>query len=190
MNQSDLSGRLARWSLKLQAYNFSIEHRKGSVNVVADTLSRMQIEELHGTVGKKINLEDPEFQSTEYIHLREDIERRKAELPDLEVRGNIVFKRTEFRTGDQAIDLTTLWKVWIPTGLRQHIIMDAHQPSSAAHGGTDKTIHLIRPNYFWPGLSSDVRKFVSQCEICKETKSPNRKLRPPMGRAFTTERTF
>lgn len=66
MNQKDLSGRLARWSLKLQAYDLKIEHRKGSANVVADTLSRMQNEELHGTVGKPIDLEDSEFQSSEY----------------------------------------------------------------------------------------------------------------------------
>jgi len=36
MNQSDLSGRLARWAIKLQGYSFEIEHRKGCENVVAD----------------------------------------------------------------------------------------------------------------------------------------------------------
>lgn len=104
--------------------------------------------------------------------------------------NNVIYKRIEFRTGDQAIDLTTLWKVWVPTGLRQQIISDAHQPSSAAHGGTDKTIDLIQRYYFWPRLFSEVRQFVEQCETCKETKSPNRTLRPLMGRAFHTERTF
>ena len=33
MNQKDLSGRLARWSLKLQGFVFTIEHRKGTQNV-------------------------------------------------------------------------------------------------------------------------------------------------------------
>ncbi|KAH8272020.1 hypothetical protein KR018_000828 [Drosophila ironensis] len=33
-------GRLARWSMKLQGFNFEILHRKGTQNVVADTLSR------------------------------------------------------------------------------------------------------------------------------------------------------
>jgi len=37
--QKDLSGRPARWSLKLQAFDFTKEHRKGSRSVVPDALS-------------------------------------------------------------------------------------------------------------------------------------------------------
>ncbi|KAH8357348.1 hypothetical protein KR084_003042 [Drosophila pseudotakahashii] len=44
MSQKDLSGRLARWSLKLQAFDFTIEHRKGALNVIPDALSRVRIE--------------------------------------------------------------------------------------------------------------------------------------------------
>ena len=39
MSQKDLSGRLARWSLKLQALDFLIEHRKGSANVAPGVLT-------------------------------------------------------------------------------------------------------------------------------------------------------
>jgi len=42
----DLSGRLARWSLKLKAFDFTIEHRKGSLNVVPDALSQVHMDEL------------------------------------------------------------------------------------------------------------------------------------------------
>jgi hypothetical protein len=41
MGQTDLNGRLARWALKLQGYNFQIQHRRGNLNVVPDTLSRI-----------------------------------------------------------------------------------------------------------------------------------------------------
>lgn len=40
----DLSGRLARWSLQLQPFDFEIIHRKGSENIVADMLSRLSTE--------------------------------------------------------------------------------------------------------------------------------------------------
>jgi len=45
MSLKNLSGRLARWSLKLQAFDYETIHRKGSENVVADTLSRREIEQ-------------------------------------------------------------------------------------------------------------------------------------------------
>ena len=35
------TGRLARWAFRLQMHSFDIEHRKGSLNCVPDTLSRM-----------------------------------------------------------------------------------------------------------------------------------------------------
>lgn len=55
MGQKDLTGRLARWSLKLQIFDFKIEHRKGSANVVPDTLSRMEVDELVCRVGVPID---------------------------------------------------------------------------------------------------------------------------------------
>ena len=40
MSAKNLNGRLVRWALSLQPYSFSIEHRRGSKNVVPDALSR------------------------------------------------------------------------------------------------------------------------------------------------------
>lgn len=39
MSTRDLTGKLARWSLKLQSYDFDIIHRKGNLNLVPDCLS-------------------------------------------------------------------------------------------------------------------------------------------------------
>jgi hypothetical protein len=40
MTRTNPAGRLHRWSLTLQEYEFDIEYRPGSTNVVADALSR------------------------------------------------------------------------------------------------------------------------------------------------------
>jgi hypothetical protein len=44
MNITDPTGRLARWAIYIQAYEFEIIHRKGSVHSNADTLSRPVME--------------------------------------------------------------------------------------------------------------------------------------------------
>ncbi|KAH8357913.1 hypothetical protein KR084_009609 [Drosophila pseudotakahashii] len=78
MNQADLSGRLARWAIKLQGYSFSIEHRKGSESIVADTLSRAfessdEVGELDIELFPEIDLESEAFQSDEYRRLRDSL---------------------------------------------------------------------------------------------------------------------
>lgn len=188
MNQKDLSGRLARWSLKLQSFDFTIEHRKGTANIVPDTLSR--IEEIIAIVGRPLDLTEGEFKSEEYLRLKQSVRDHQSALPDVKIQGDIIYKRTLFRTGANTADSETVWKIWVPDGLKEQVIEAAHQPAMSAHGGVDKTIELVRRFYFWPGLSKDVRAFVAKCIICKETKAPNQTLRPPMGKIFPTERPF
>lgn len=62
MSLKELSARLARWYLQLQAYDFKIEHRKGSENIVADTLSRT-VEELSIGAEFWLGMETTEFES-------------------------------------------------------------------------------------------------------------------------------
>lgn len=187
MNQKDLTGRLARWSLKLQAFDFCIEHRKGSANVVPDTLSRAPVDELQLVVTQPINLTDSEFSSESYTKMRTEVEAHTEELPDLIVREGVIYKRMFPTPG---INEETVWKVSIPEGLRQVVIQEAHNPPSAAHGGAEKKLDLIRRTYYWPGMFLEVRTFVAKCSLCKETKAPNHTLRPLMGQTSIAERPF
>ncbi|XP_064537385.1 uncharacterized protein K02A2.6-like [Drosophila montana] len=66
----DLSGRLARWPVQLQGYDYTTEHRKGNENVVADTLSR-SAEAVTKVPEGLLEFETPEFESAEYQALLE-----------------------------------------------------------------------------------------------------------------------
>ncbi|KAH8285508.1 hypothetical protein KR054_010175 [Drosophila jambulina] len=77
----DLSGRLARWSLRLQSFDFQISHRKGADNVVADTLSRC-VEELRLDADEALGFATTEFESAEYKEIRDEIRENQDRLPD------------------------------------------------------------------------------------------------------------
>lgn len=90
MSLKDLNGRLARWSLQLQGFNFDIEHRKGADNIVADTLSRCIDEIADSPIA---GMDTLEFDSKEYKELAKTIEANAERLPDLNVEDGLVFKK-------------------------------------------------------------------------------------------------
>lgn len=164
MRQSDLSGRLARWALKLQGFNFSIEHRKGRDNVVPDTLSRAfenSVAAMEIEVKPLINLDSPAFDEPDYIGWRNEVV--KSEDPDYKVEGKYIYKRTKF----SEIDLqdTDAWKLVVPTQLRGEVLYAAHNVPNSAHGGIAKTVEMIRRYFYWPKLVVDVREYVGKMGI-------------------------
>ena len=191
MDQKDLAGRLARWSLKLQGFDFEIEHRKGSQNVVPDALSRVYAESLtpDTAMPKEVDLNSPYFASAEYEELKKTISENASSLPDVCVIDGFVYRRCAPRSGDPDGDDLT-WKLWIPTELTEQLIRLAHEPPQTAHGGVHKTLYRLRQKYFWPGMVTQVRDLIARCEVCKETKDATRVSRPPMGEQFQIDRPF
>ena len=190
MNQKDLSGRLARWSLSLSGYNFEIEHRKGSENIVPDALSRCleNVDELDLCV-VDVDLCSPDFDDEDYSTLRKTILDNQECLPDLKVVEKLIFKKTEFSIGIESADLNC-WKLWIPGVMTEKVIQAAHCSIQASHGGIAKTLDRIRSNYYWPNMACQVRDFVSTCDTCKSSKSANFVTRLPMSGTFISERPF
>lgn len=187
MGQKDLSGRSARWSLKLQQFNFSMEHRKGTLSVVPDTLSRFDVDELKINCNPpNIDLASPEFNSSEYEELRAKIRQDQELLPDLCLSDNFIYKRVKFRNNVDAEE--DHWRLWLPKTLIRYTIKSAHE--EGCHGGFNKTLFRIRQKYFWPNMALEVKSFIGQCDTCKIIKPTNQILRPPMGSQILTTRPF
>ncbi|KAI8119245.1 Transposon Tf2-6 polyprotein [Lucilia cuprina] len=189
MTLKDLSGRLARWSLQLQAYDFEIKHRKGSDNVVADMLSRAPREMVVNEINKDemLDFETTEFESETYRNLITEITENMEKLPDLKVIDGMVFKRTKY---NQELGDEYKWKLWIPENITVAIVEKAHAPNNVAHGGIAKTLERVKRYFYWPKMTSQIKTYVSNCQICKETKPANRNLMPGIGEEVVTERPF
>lgn len=163
-NLKDPTGRLARWALRLQMYNFQLVHRKGSFNHVPDALSRNIA---------SLNVTQPCDEW--YASLRNKILKNPNDFPGFKCDDEGVYKYVS--TSKNGF----VWKLVVPDTLRMQVINEAHNPPTAAHGGMNKTLNRIKLRYFWPSMTKDTKNYVRTCEICQTTKYPNITLRHEMG---------
>src|SRR5258708_1054971 len=64
-------------------------------------------------------------------------------------------------------------RVYIPDDpqLRHDLVHAHHSAAVAGHPGQWKTLELVLQNYWWPGLSRYVTKFIAGCDACNWTKT-------------------
>ncbi|XP_043661543.1 uncharacterized protein K02A2.6-like [Drosophila teissieri] len=173
------------------AFDFTIEHRRGSLNVVPDALSRVHMDAIQKVQvtapDLHIELKSPFFQAPEYLALKEAAEANADKCPDIQTFEEYVYKRIGFCQND-AINNDRAWKLWVPAELRSQLTWRAHHAMTAAHGGLHKSLAKLRQFYYWPGMSADVQELVKVCEVCKVSKTAIKIKRPPMGEQRVTER--
>ena len=62
-------------------------------------------------------------------------------------------------------------KIYIPHSvedtLQQQIVQMHHDLPSARHPGWWKTYELVSRNYWWPGMITFVKKYVTGCDMCQ-----------------------
>ncbi|KAF7762546.1 hypothetical protein Agabi119p4_9139 [Agaricus bisporus var. burnettii] len=64
-------------------------------------------------------------------------------------------------------------KVYVPKDktLRMKIIQLHHDTPIAGHGGQWKTVKMVMRNYWWPGVTKQVQKYVEGCDQCQRNKN-------------------
>lgn len=166
-NISNPSGRLQRWMVKLSQYSFNIVHKKGSLNVVADALSRSPED-------NSINVLDMTKLKPDKWYL--DMVRRVSENPDLypsfRVDNNILYKHV-FNNSMPLTSNLSDWKIVVPLPNRSEILNLCHDSETAAHLGISKTLSRIQELYYWPNMRKTVYRYVKKCKICATCKSSN-----------------
>lgn len=166
-NLKDPAGRLARWALRLQPYKFTLIHRKGTLNVVPDFLSRCIA---------TLDLNTDDFAGdVEYEDLLENITNDPHLFPKYRITDNKIFKDVSIRKRNSE------WKVFVPSQLRCKVLEDKHDSLLAAHQGYSRTLARIKQLYYWPKLYQDVKQYVRRCEVCKSCKPVNQSLKAKMG---------
>lgn len=181
------SGRIQRWSLLLQAYQFTLKHRSGRILGTADALSRLpqvgsnESTPVPGEWSMLVNFLDwaPVTSATIAAATRVDpILGRVAKACEMGWQSG--FHADEqflpfFRRKDELSlqDGCVLWgsRVVIPTKLRESMLKELH----AGHAGASRMKELARSYLWWPKLDTDIEEECKSCTRCLEIrKMPNK----------------
>lgn len=78
----------------------------------------------------------------------------------------------------------------VPRCHREAILKTAHDEIMAGHLGTQKAKDRILEEFFWPGITADVKRFVASCDICQRIIPKGRVTPVPLGKAPLIETPF
>lgn len=178
MQKKELIPRIARWWLKLQDFEFTLEHRSGSRMNHVDALSRMPdeiaVNEIEPASLKIMNIEisKADWLLTMQIQdpeLKEIFEKLLIDPVDKHVKkeycieDNRLFKK---------IDDVKRWVV--PKMVRWRIVRECHD--EVGHLSVDKTLDRIKKWYWFPRMRDYVNKYIKSCVECCYHKRPGGKL--------------
>ncbi|XP_058449270.1 uncharacterized protein K02A2.6-like [Malaya genurostris] len=193
--------RLQHMLLNLQRYSLSIEFVTGKDNVVADALSRAPVDEkLPSDCFKKLNIckigkEVEVLQLSKFLSVSDNrlTEIKKETSNDQPLQLIISYIQQGWPpTVDRVPDTVKVYygyrselstqdglvfrgdRIVVPYVLRRKLIDSCH----VSHNGVESTLKLARANLFWPGMSSQIKNVVKECQTCAKyaASQPN----PPM----------
>jgi len=162
-DMKDPVGRLCRWAIKLSQFDFDLIHRSGTLNVVADALSRIEANVIEVSLPVADNW---------YARVLSGVTQYPERYPLYQLRnGKLYYHRASFETPMTNLDP---WKLVLPRKYRAAAFEECHASPTAAHLGIDKTYHRLSELYHWPGMRRDTLLYVSSCKVCAAHKADNK----------------
>ena len=190
MTKKDAKPRLIRWVLLLQEFDVEIKDKKGTENLVADHLSRLEgarddipvndefpDEKLFAIEDKKavpwfadyVNYLVAKVIPPEFNYQKK--KRFFAHLKHYYWEDPVLYRHC----ADQMI------RRCVPEDEMYSILNHCHTLSCGGHFGGQRTAaKVLQSGFYWPSLFKDAHQFVSTCDKCQRMGNISRKDEPPM----------
>ena len=196
MSIKDPNGRLARWALFIQQYDFTIVYKAGRENSDADALSRRcytttPTRNAYESAGVPVD-RIREFQRNDAVlaDLISCIETQQLPANQNKARS-FLLQGDKFYLDDNGL-LFSLWtprrrssqavfpQLVIPEALKHEILVWAYDDITAGHLGPQKTYAKIRTRYYWRNMFRDIDRWCKSCVDCAVKKSLRNRHRAPL----------
>ena len=185
--------------LTLQRYSFTVEYRKGSSLLIADTLSRAPLPEtthghLHDELVYRVEFENnnPELSGFQDATVQEI---RTEASTDPEQKALHTFVETGWPNDKASVPVLIhpYWsvrheltihdgllfkqdRVVIPSSLRSNFLFKLQ----TAHRGREFTLRHARSCVFWPGINSQIEDICKNCTTCACAQHARQHPREPL----------
>ena len=190
MTKNDAKPRLIRWVLLLQEFDLEIKDKKGTENLVADHLSRLE--------GPRDEVQVNDDFSYEKLLVIEDTKLTpwfadyvnylvaKVIPPDFSYQQK---KRFFAHLKHYYWDEPILYKHCVDQVIRRCVLEDemgsilhhCHTLSCGGHFGGQRTVaKVLQSGLYWPSLFKDAHQFVSTYDKCQGMGSISKRDEPPM----------
>lgn len=180
--------RVMRWRLICEEYGATLQYIQGSHNIVADSLSRLQLEPSLQSEPNHDVLDKP---ATRFLHeafpfdeLPDDAYPLRLKLLEYEqgkdksllqqARESPMYSIQTFHGGGKERKLIVKnGKIVVPTKLQKRLVQWYHH--MLCHPGETRTEATIAQHFTWTKLREQVRKECSTCHTCQLTKRTKKK---------------
>lgn len=147
MSKRDITPRIARWALKLEEFEYTVEHRKGNQMSHVDALSRYPVSVY------SITAEVRQAQDSD-----KNIQQLKQQcssetITDYTVSNGILYRQQQGRN-----------LIVLPEKLADNVIRKCHEDNG--HFGKQKIEQLLKQQYEIENLEEKVRNCINNCLIC------------------------
>ena len=188
-NLKEPVGRLARWALELQGYNFEVQYKPGRLNKTADALSRSQPDAVIHAIflNPSVTMEDIiKAQQSDLLVCNIYKFIKSSELPsnNKQASESIIKHAKDCFISDKGCIFKYIgpyekpwendernWRIWLPDSLVETIVKYFHDDLPGCHLGVHKTYKKVAERFWWPKMRKHTVRYVLSCHICQSVKA-------------------